>query len=182
MPAANRLLAFLFAVMERDSLIKIGYVMKTHGLKGEVTLSLSPDAPKIDVQDVLVVEQKSGIVPYFVECISVMGTKALVKLVDINSIDLSFHLKGCSVFMEKSKRPKLKRGEFYDDELVGFEVVDKKNGKLGRVIQVVNQGSNRLLEVTENGILIPLNGPFITSISKSKKEIGVELPKGFLDI
>jgi 16S rRNA processing protein RimM len=30
--------------------------------------------------------------------------------------------------------------------------------------------------------MIPVNGPFITSINKSKKKINVALPEGFLDI
>jgi len=30
--------------------------------------------------------------------------------------------------------------------------------------------------------MIPVNGPFIKSISKAKKKIQVELPEGFLEI
>lgn len=168
--------------MTRESLIKIGYVMKTHGLKGEVTLNLSQDAPEIAVQDVLIVEQKNGLVPYFTESISENGLKAFIKFEGVNSLDQSTELKGCSVFIDKSKRPKLKRGEYYDDELTGFSVLDKLHGDLGPVTGIISQGLNRLLEVGDRGLLIPLNGPFITSVSKAKKKIEVELPEGFLDI
>lgn len=168
--------------MQREALIKIGYVMKTHGLKGEVTLNLSPDSPEIAVKNVLIVEQKSGLVPYFVENISINGNKVFIKFEGVNTIELAEQIKGCSVFIEKSKRSKLKRGEFYDDELTGFEVWDKSNGNLGQVVQILNQGLSKLLEVGEKGILIPVNGPFIKSISKTKKRIEVELPDGFLEI
>ena len=156
--------------------------MKTHGLKGEVTLNLFSDAPRIVVQDVLVLEQNCGLVPYFVEKVSVNGEKVLIKLEGVNNIELSTPLKGCSIFMEKSKRPKLKHGEFYDDEFVGFEVWDKTHGNLGKVTQVINHGRNRLLEAGKDSLLIPVDGPFIKSISKSKKRIEVELPEGFLVI
>ena len=156
--------------------------MKTHGLKGEVTLNLSTEAPEIAVKDVLIIEQKSGLVPYFTESISENGLKAFIKFEGINTIDQSNELKGCSVFIDKSKRPKLKRGEYYDDELTGFSVVDKTHGKLGQVMSIISQGLNRLLEVGEQGLLIPINGPFIKSVSKAKKKIEVELPEGFLDI
>ena len=156
--------------------------MKTHGLKGEVTLNLSQDAPEIAVKDVLIVEQKSGLVPYFTESVSENGLKAFIKFEGVNTIDQSNELKGCSVFIDKSKRPKLKRGEYYDDELTGFSVLDKAQGNLGKVTGIISQGLNRLLEVGEQGLLIPLNGPFITSVSKAKKKIEVELPEGFLDI
>ncbi len=156
--------------------------MKTHGLKGEVTLNMSHDAPEIIVKSVLVLEQKTGLVPYFVENIAVNGARVFIKLEDVNTIGQSALLKGCSVFIEKSKRPKLKRGEFYDDELVGFEVWDKTYGHLDQVVQIINQGLNRLLEVGKKSILIPVNSPFIKAISKSKKKIDVELPEGFIDI
>jgi 16S rRNA processing protein RimM len=167
--------------MEKNSLIKIGYTMKTHGLKGELTLNLSADAPELSIGDTLMIEQVS-LVPHFIENISGNGAKAFVKFEGVNSIEQATALKGCSIFIEKSKRPKLKRGEFYDDELIGFQVVDSTHGDLGMVNQINTQGLNKLLEIGEKGILIPLNGPFIQSISKSKKQIAVELPEGFLEI
>ena len=156
--------------------------MKTHGLKGEVTLNLSPDSPELAVQDVLMIEQNGGLVPYFIQEISANGSKVFLKLEDVNTFELASLIKGCSIFIEKSKRPKLKRGEFYDDELTGFEVWDKTHGNLGQTTQIISQGLSRLLEVGEKGLLIPINGPFIKSISKTKKKIEVELPEGFLDI
>ena len=155
--------------------------MKTHGLKGEVTLKLNPDAPEISPQDVLMIEFDSGHVPYFVEQISAKNNQAFVKFEDVYSIEQSETLKGRSILIEKSKRPKLERGEYYDDELVGFTVWDSGQN-MGQVIQVINQGPARFLEVGERSVLIPINGPFIKSISKTKKKIEVELPEGFLNI
>jgi 16S rRNA processing protein RimM len=176
------LLAFLFFDwMKKESFIKIGYVMKTHGLKGEVTLKLNPDSPEIEPQSVLMVELETGQVPYFVEQASYKGNQVFVKLEEVNSIEQSEQLKGRSIFIEKTSRPKLKRGEFYDDEMVGMEVWDGEVN-LGVVGQVINQGFTRFLEVGERNVLIPINGPFIKSISKTKKRIEVELPEGFLDI
>ena len=156
--------------------------MKTHGLKGEVTLNLSPDAPQLTTINLFIIELKNGLVPHFVESTVFNGSKAFLKLEGIDSIDAAAELKGCSVFIEKSVRPKLKRGEFYDDELVGFDVQDKEHGELGRVTNIISQGMTKLLEIGERGILIPVNGPFILSISKLKKKIEVDLPEGFLDI
>lgn len=156
--------------------------MKTHGLKGEVTLNLSLDAPDILAKDVFMIEQSNGLVPYFVETVSFNGLKCLIKFDGVNTIEQSTTLKGCSIFMDKSKRPKLKRGDFYDDELVGFDVSDKQAGSLGKVLRINNQGLNKLMEVGEKEILIPLNSPFIITISKTKKKIEVDLPDGFLDI
>lgn len=167
--------------MKKESLVKIGYVMKTHGLKGEITLKLNADAPDLSVGEAVMIEMDSGHVPYFVEKISYKHDQAFLKLEEVQNIEQSGKLKGRSIFIDKSKRPKLKRGEYYDDELVGFEVYNHSES-LGFVVQVISQGVARFLEVGERGVLIPMNGPFIKSISKSKKRIEVELPEGFLEI
>lgn len=181
MPATGLLLAFLFFNRMEKSLAKIGYIMKTHGLKGEVTIKLYPDAPKISPQDVLMIELDSDHVPYFVENISLKNNQAFVKFEDVHSIEQSEVLKGKSIFIAKTKRPKLRKGEYYDDELIGLNVWEGEE-TLGYVTQVVHQGPARFIEVGEKSVLIPINGPFIKTISKTKKKIEVELPEGFLDI
>ncbi len=64
------------------------------------------------------------------------------------------------------------------------EVHDENAGSLGKVTGIVDAGTNKLLVIHEGDkeVLIPVNGPFITSINKSKKKISVDLPEGFLDI
>jgi 16S rRNA processing protein RimM len=63
-------------------------------------------------------------------------------------------------------------------------VFDKDKVLLGKIAGVMQAGPNRLLVLQqgEKEILIPVNGPFITAVNKSKKRISVELPDGFLDI
>jgi 16S rRNA processing protein RimM len=182
MPVASSYWRFCLDTMDFSQYIKIGYVAKTHGLKGEVTFQLSADAPEPEVGLVLMFEKNGVIVPHFVKEISINGVKAFVKLEDVNTFEAAEQLKGSSLYIEKSKRPKLKRGEFYDDELVGFSVYDATAGLLGKVNQIESQGLNKLLDVGDKNVLIPVNGPFITSIAKAKKRIDVELPEGFLDI
>ena len=167
--------------MKKDSLVKIGYVLKTHGLKGAVTLRLNPDAPEIKTGAAILIEVDTGHVPYFIEMITHRNDQAFLKLEDVNTIEQSKQLKGRSIFIEKSKRPKLTRGEYYDDELIGLTVFEGKKA-LGIVNQIINQGPARFIEVGPGKLLIPINGPFIKSISTRNKRMEVELPDGFLDI
>lgn len=166
--------------MNVSECVKIGYIVKTHGLKGEVTLNLSQEF-ELSPGDPLFLETQFGLVPYPIERISIKGQKVYLKVSGVDSIEVASELKGSSVFLEKSRRPKLGKGKYYDDELIGFDVWDGKKN-LGSVAQVINQGSLRYLEVGNERMLIPINGPFIKSISKGKKRIEVELPEGFLDL
>ena len=124
MPAAKKVagIFILIFIMKKDSLVRIGYVMRTHGLKGEVTIKLNLDAPVMTIGDIIMIEMDTGSVPYFVERISYKNNHAFLKLEDIKTIEQSKPLKGRSIFIEKSKRPKLNKGEYYNDELIGLEV------------------------------------------------------------
>lgn len=181
MPRALALL--VLCRMDLDSCYKIGYVAKTHGLKGEVTFIPSPECPDLSEVTALFLEQKGNLVPYFIESVSMRGDQAFVKLEDVEDQPAANLLKGSSVYVPKSERPKLARGEFYNDEVIGFDVVDQA-GVLGTVTEIEEAGPNRFLVVVLSGkeVLIPVNGPFIKSVNKSRKQITVELPEGFLDI
>lgn len=171
--------------MDINTCFKIGWILKPHGLKGEVTIVLEDEAPDdwSSLESVFL-EQNQRLVPYFIESVSAQPKKAFVKFEDIDNAESAAKIAKQSVYIEKALRPKSARGEFYTDEVIDFEVHDQSLGLLGRILEIMNAGPNRLLVVQQNDkeILIPINGPFITSINKSKKRVTVNLPEGFLDI
>lgn len=169
--------------MNIEDCFKIGYISKTHGLKGEVTVIFEKGIESTGLT-LLFLDFNGGLVPYFVERISDRGDKSFLKFESIDSIDQADVIKGRSIFLPKSTRPKLKRGEFYDDEIIGFSVSDESLGDLGRVNEVQRSGLNRLLVIVYQGkeILVPINSPFIDSINKTKRTVRLKLPDGYLAI
>lgn len=171
--------------MNPDTCYKIGYIMKPHGLKGQVTISLDEDAPEdFTPIETVFVESHNRLLPYFIEAISLKGNKAFLKLEAVNTPEQAREICKSAIYLPKSMRPKSSRGEFYDDEVIGFEVLDSGSGSLGKITGIVQAGPNKLLSVDHQGkeILIPINSPFILGINKSKKKITVTLPEGFLEI
>ena len=174
--------------MEISDCFSLGYIVKTHGLKGEVTVSLNEysaaDLVSIQEEYPLFIEFNNRLVPYFIDSISEGGTKAFVKFQDVNTIEEASKLVKRSLHLQKAARPKSQRGEVYDDEVINFSVTDESLGPLGNIVEVVQAGLNRLLVIDREGkeVMIPINSPFIKRINKSKKVITVSLPEGFLDI
>lgn len=159
--------------------------MRPHGLKGEVTISLDADAPADwESLESVFVENKAGLVPYFIEHISIRGDKAFVKFDDVNTPEAAGALKGSSLYLPKTSRPKPVRGDFYHDEIIDFEVIDDELGLLGTVQTIEQAGPNRFIVLSHKTkeVMIPVNGPFIKSINRTKKTVSVSLPEGFLDI
>jgi 16S rRNA processing protein RimM len=159
--------------MEIDSCFKIGFILRTHGLKGELTVSLDDDAP----------DDLPSIPSVFLETDNRL-VKAYVKFEEVDSIEEASKLVRRRMFLEKSVRAKSGPTEFYNDEIIGFQVTDETQGALGCIIDIMQAGVNRLLVIDMKGkeVLIPINGPFITTLNKRKKTLTVNLPEGFLDI
>lgn len=171
--------------MTIEDCYKIGFIMKPHGLKGQVTIALDPEAPEdISTVETIFVEVNERLLPYFVESISIKGSKAFLKLEEVDSQEGAQQISKSAIFLPKASRPRSGRGAFYDDEVIGFEVNDTEMGTLGKITEVVQAGPNKLLSVSyqEREVLIPLNSPFIEGINKTRKKITVSLPDGFLDI
>ena len=148
-------------------------------------MMLHGDAPNdLSSLDSVFLEQNNRLVPYFIETVSGQGGKAFLKFEGIDSAEAAKLISKQSVYVSKSLRPQREPGEFYDDEINDFEVVDAHLGVLGKIDGVVAAGPNRLLSLEYHGkeVLIPTNGPFIKSINKTRKKIEVELPEGFLEI
>jgi 16S rRNA processing protein RimM len=171
--------------MTVEECYKIGFVVKPHGLKGGVSISLDADIPNdFSTLDAVFLGAGESLVPYFIVENSVTGNRAFVKFEDVDTLEDAEELSRKTVYLPKSARPKSKGGEFYDDEIIGCSVEDQQLGELGIIIDVMIAGPNRLLvmEYKEKEVLIPINSPFIISVSKSKKRVTTELPDGFLDI
>jgi 16S rRNA processing protein RimM len=168
-----------------ESYYSVGKIIKTHGLKGEVTVAVNAMHQNDLVStEVVFIQIGNQYVPYFIDSLNISGNKAYVKFEGIASIEEADTIVNSVIYLPKSVRPKLKKGEFYDDEVVGFAVEDVSAGKLGPITEVIQSGRQRLLSINYNDkeLLIPVNGPFIRNIDKQKRVMSVLLPEGYLDL
>jgi 16S rRNA processing protein RimM len=186
MPSCRSGMAFLFIeTMEIKSALKIGFILKPHGLKGEVTISLDVSAPE-DMESLqsVFLEKDNRLIPYFIEAISVRGPKAFIKFEDVNSLEMAAEISRQGIYIPKPERAKSKQGEFYPDEVIGYKVSTESDELIGIIKEVMEEGPNPMLVLDHDNkeVLIPLNSPFIENVDKRKKQIVVNLPEGFLDI
>lgn len=166
--------------MDIDSCYQVGYVIKRHGLKGDVKILLIESALPKKLESIFV-QIDNRLVPFFIEQISVLQDIAVVKLEDVDSPEQADRLGKCAVYLPKSLKPKSDKLETTD--LIGFSVyADSEN--LGTITSINNHALNPLLVVTHQGkeILIPISDYFIKEIDQSDRKVMVELPNGFMDI
>lgn len=173
--------------MDIESCYQLGYVIRKHGLKGEVFILLDVDDPGYYQKMESVFIAISGddmLVPFFIERIQISADKALVKFEGVNTAEAADELISCNLYLPLEFLPPLNEDQFYYHEIVGYSVFDETSGNIGQVEQVYSFVSQDLLSVAYQGkeILIPINDQIIRKVDKNNKSISVDLPAGLLDI
>lgn len=184
---------FLFATgqqEEKDMTIedsfKIGTVLKTKGLKGELQMYVAfENLDMIDFNAVFI-DMAGKLVPYFVESVKYQShnNTANLFLEDIDTIEKASRLVKKDVYLPNKLKPKKKKGDFTLADLLGFTAVDENEGELGEIthIQELPQQFIATVHYKNCEVLFPLNEEIIKSIDVVKGIVLVDLPEGLLDI
>ncbi len=99
---------------------------------------------------------------------------------DVDSRDQSQKFIGKDIYIDKEQLPKLNTGEYYWFEMIGFEVINQSNEKLGVVDYFVETGSNNVLVTKgKKEHWIPYVEPFLISTNSETKQITVDWDEDF---
>jgi len=170
--------------MKVDDCYQVGYVIKTHGLKGDIQIFLDVDDPsQYNEMESVFVNKNNTLVPFFIERIQLNGQKALVKFEEVDSIESATALVAAQLHLPLALLPELTEGQYFFHQLVGLKLFDGKK-EIGLVDQVYQLTPQNLLSINHKGkeVLVPLNDEIVKKVDLNKKEILAELPDGLLDV
>lgn len=112
--------------------------------------------------------------------------RVVLKFGGIDSISAAEELRGCEVRIPWQEREPLPEGEYYESDLLGFEVVDCHSGRsLGQVTGWQHYGGTPLLEVGGAGgkqFEVPFAASICRRIDSGGRRIEVDLPEGLEDL
>jgi len=164
---------------------EVGYIQKTHGIKGEVMIVLDVDNPDdYEEMDSIFIEIKSQLVPFFIEQLNLLSEKAIVKFEEINHIDKAKELVGSKLYLPLDTLDDLEEGQFYYHDVIGYTVNDKKLGLLSEINNFYELPQYAVLTMIHEGreVMIPIIDSILLNVDHEKKEIITELPEGLLDV
>lgn len=171
--------------MTKDDCYQLGKVVKTHGLKGELSIYLDVDVPdEYEELDSLLIERDGQLVPYFIADLNLQSQRAIVKLEEVNDIAAASELVGCTIWLTLDNLPELDEDQFYYHEIVGYQVIDEEKGPLGLVASVASLPHQDLLVMDYQGheVLIPITNDIVLSHDAEAETLTVRLPEGLLDV
>ena len=103
--------------------IKVGKFVNTFGIKGEI--KVFPEVEYFDRLRKIYIDSNE----YEVSKMRVQKNVYIVKLKNIDDINLIEQYKGQDITINESDKPKPKEGKYYKDDLIGMDVItdDGKN-------------------------------------------------------
>jgi 16S rRNA processing protein RimM len=169
-----------------QSLIKIGKINTSHGLKGEVQIShYLEDASEINTWKAIMIElHKDSFIPFFIEQIKhTSKQECIVKLEEVNNPEEAKDIAGCNVYASPLVQVKALLKSDWDD-IIGFDIHDKTEGNLGNISHVSEAAGQQFFHVqnANKEMLIPIQQQWIVDVNPIKKVITVELPNGFIEV
>lgn len=107
----------------------------------------------------------------------------LVCFEGIEDRDAAETLRNCWLEAPRDSVPPLPEGEYYHFELVGCRCRDRREGDLGEVVAVIEDGGGLLLEVesSEGHLLIPFVQAYLERVDVAEGEILFDLPEGLVE-
>jgi 16S rRNA processing protein RimM len=171
--------------MKTEDCFRIGSILKTKGLKGEMQLYVDFEGvEKIKITS-LFIDLAGKLVPYFVTSIKYLQkSQAYLFLEDIDTIEKASALVKKDLYLPNKLKPKKKKDEFTLKDVKGFIAVDETHGELGEILDIVEYPQQLIASVQYKNkeVLFPLNVDIIKGIDVEGGEIYIALPDGLLDV
>jgi 16S rRNA processing protein RimM len=171
--------------MDIENYFRVGSVLKTKGLKGEVQIFVDFDNLADIEFDSIFIEITGKLIPYFVESVRYAPKNvAYLYLEDIDTIEKASSLVKKHIYLPNKLKPKKRKVEFTLKDLLGFTAIDENEGELGKITAIHEYPQQLIAHVTYKGceVLFPLNEEIIKGIDVVKSLVMVDLPDGLLDI
>ena len=169
--------------MTKKNLIHIGTFNQPLGLKGEIKIIIHVSGFEL-FKSLSPYFSDDGLTTWDFNHLHMNKDKIIALLKNCNNRNCAEKLKGKKIFSYKNKLPKIKKNQFYANDLINFEVKTLKNNLLGKIINIDNFGAGDLMSIKKsNGesLYIPMNEENLIKIDLKKRIVMVNPIKGILD-
>lgn len=171
--------------MTKDKCFYVGRIVKTHGIKGEVTLRIdNEDFDEIEELSYFLLDINDKLIPFFVENITFHSNKSFILFQDLKTLEAASQLVGVAAYLPLGLLPERDGNDFYSHEVVDFIVVDEEKGELGKVQEIIEYPTQSLIQIIKDGkeILVPIHDDIIKDVNREERKIFIKAPNGLIDM
>lgn len=163
----------------------IGYILKPHGIRGEVKVEpVSPYPERYKQLKTVCIRSGDKQETYSIENVRIANKVVYLKLDKIDTRDAAEKLRNSEVLIEKKELIKPSENEYFIHDLTGCQVSNDDGNLLGKVYEVVQMSSNDVLIIRNNKnneLLIPFIRDVVKKVDIENKQIIVHSLEGLIE-
>lgn len=157
--------------MSKLKLLKIGYVLSSHGTKGEINVKFFKSNVPLSGDKVYFERDTDLKGPVSINSIRKKEQNWIIKIPGCETLEYAKNLYGYSIGITK---PYLSENTYWIDDIIGCKVYTDKSLLIGEIKEILSTGANDVYVVrTTEGKekLIPAIKSVISRVDVTKKEI-----------
>lgn len=163
---------------------KIGQIVNTQGLKGEVRVySYTDDIYRFDDLEKFYLG-KDLETTYNVERVRYKGNMVIMKIKNIDTVEAAEKLKNKFMFVSREESRDLEEGEYFIADMIGMDVLTVDGEEVGTLKEVLQYAANDVYVIKgkeDKEILIPAIMKFVPTIDMKERKMIIDPIKGMLD-
>ena len=171
----------------RERLVS-GQFLKPRGLSGEIGLRPFVEDLRhfLDLRDVFA-EDEAGNVRFRLSIVhvSLAGDRVFLRFAGRPNRESVEALVGLYLAVDRKDAQPLAEGSWYDADLIGCTVLDRKRGELGQVRAIQSNGAQNLLVISQAGeadLLAPFMKAYRLEVDIQRSRILLDLPEGLYEV
>jgi 16S rRNA processing protein RimM len=172
--------------MNPENNILWGNILKVHGVKGELLVQVfSDDLTDYETLESVFVEIKQKQIPFFLTSFNFATQKrCILSFEDITTVEQAKTLVGADIYIPLSQMAEADESRVSYQAIVGFDVIDSIQGKLGVISNFFQKTGQDLLmmDYKDSEILIPVTEEIVNSVDVKSKQVLTTLPEGLIEI
>lgn len=166
--------------------ISVAKILNFHGINGELKLGFTKGKnEQIASLKEVYIYINGDFRPFKVSSVRFHKQFAIMKLKEFNNINEILTFKGENIYISREVvENNLKPDEYLIDDLIGSEVFNQNNKKIGIVSNIEENAAGSLLAITttkHKNCLIPFINQFVTRVDIQKKHIIINEIEGLID-
>lgn len=167
-----------------EEYLEIGKIVNTSGLKGLLkVMPLTDDITRFEDLETIYIQIGKNLVEKKIEDVKYIKNMVLLKLEGIDNIDEAEKYKNLYIKINKKDAIELPEDSYLIVDIVKCDVYTEEGELLGKMIDVLDTGSNDVYVVKNSEgkeILLPAIKEVIKSVDISNKKIIVKLMDGLI--
>lgn len=152
-------------------MIKIGKIVNTFGIKGEVKILNLSDFNRFSKNKEIYLVFNNEKITFKIKDVRQNKNALIVKFYGYENINDIIKYKGFDLFSDEDLLQELEEDEYHYNDLISKAVFDEKGNLLGKTTSVVVVPQGHLLEILTNDnkkVLVPFRNEFVKEVLEDK--------------